>query len=154
MSDEIDLGKTPEFAIEEARRLAAALTPQRDSHPHHETPMNIEDLQAAVEWYDAHGANLGTHVDSMAEAVRLIANPNIEAAARAVSIYVHGYELPPNRMRLLEKQLAVGVAAALTPQGDTHKHKWTKITNEGVARGHVCAECFAMTATSPGDTDE
>ena len=41
-----------------------------------------------------------------------VANLDMEAAAKAVSIYVHGYELPPDGMRLLEKQLSVGVNAA------------------------------------------
>ena len=36
-----------------------------------------------------------------------------EAAAKVVSMYVHGYELPPDGMRLLEKQLHVGIDAAL-----------------------------------------
>ena len=50
---------------------------------------------------------------SVLDASRRIANLDINAAAKAVSIYVHGYELPPDGMRLLEKQLSVGVNAAL-----------------------------------------
>ncbi len=44
-------------------------------------------LKDALDWYDAHGANLGTHVDNMAKAARLVANPTLtDFLADAVTI--------------------------------------------------------------------
>ena len=80
----------------------------------------MSDLQDALDLWDIN--QRPTWVEPIVEAARRVANPDIEAAAKAVSIYVHGYEpLSPDQMRLLEKQLTVGIDAALSITEDTEK---------------------------------
>ena len=82
----------------------------------------VEEVRKALsKWHVTRRApdiskEVNDDLETIFAAARMVvdaAEPDIEAAAKAVSLYVHGYELPPDGMRLLVKQLRVGVNAAL-----------------------------------------
>lgn len=56
----------------------------------------MSDLQDAIDWYDAHGSNLGTHVDNMVEAARRVANLQtiVEEQAEDEGLWFHAFLAP------------------------------------------------------------